>query len=92
MINLQDVQHYHDLNMIPISFKDDIYHTITQEQYTEFKHYYVIDVLKGKRYGQAFCDKFNIPNGSPLYYFQSQEICDRWIRDNYLVKNEKEIY
>jgi hypothetical protein len=92
MINLQDVQHYHDLNMIPISFKDDIYHTITQEQYTEFKHYYVIDVLKGKRYGQAFCDRFNIPNGSPLYYFKSHEICDRWICDNYLVKNETEIH
>jgi hypothetical protein len=93
MINLQIVQDYHDNKILAEYFRNDyLYHTITEEQYTEFKHYYVIDVLKGKRYGQAFCDRFNIPNGSPLYYFKSQEICDRWIRDNYLVKNEKEIH
>ena len=51
-----------------------------------FQYYYIFDVLKGYRYGEAFCRKFNISNESPLYYFRSQETCDRWIRDNYLVK------
>ena len=68
------------------------YHSVTLEQYYEFKKYYVIDVLKGKRYGQAFCDRFSIPNGSPLYYFQSQEICDRWIKENYLTRYEEKVY
>lgn len=68
------------------------YHTITQDQYQEFQLYYIIDVLKGKRYGQAFCDRFNIPQGTPLYFFNSQNICDRWIRDNYLVKDETEVH
>jgi len=62
------------------------YHTITQEQLEEFQYYYIFDVLKGYRYGEAFCRKFNISNASPLYYFKGQETCDRWIRDNYLVK------
>lgn len=86
MIDLQSVKDYHDITMSSINFSDSLYHTITEEQYTEFKHYYVIDVLKGKRYGQAFCDRFNISNASPLYYFKSHEICDRWICDNYLIK------
>ena len=62
------------------------YHTITQEQFEEFQYYYIFDVLKGYRYGEAFCRKFNISYVSPLYYFKSQSVCDRWIRDNYLVK------
>ena len=62
------------------------YHTITQEQFEKFQYYYIFDVLKGYRYGEAFCRKFNISNASPLYYFRSQAVCDRWIRDNYLVK------
>ena len=50
MINLD----YHNNKILAEYFSDDfLYHTITEEQYTEFKHYYVIDVLKGKRYGQA---------------------------------------
>ena len=93
MINLQIVQDYHDSFTLDVSHENKVlYHTVTQEQYLDFKHYYIIDALKGKRYGQAFCDRFNIPNGSPLYYFNSQEICDRWIHDNYLVKNETEIH
>jgi hypothetical protein len=62
------------------------YHTITQEQYEQFEYYYVFDVLKGLRYGQAFCERFNISNASPLYWFKNQETAKRWIHDNYLVK------
>ena len=62
------------------------YHTVTQEQYEQFQYYYVMDALKGWRYGQAFCERFGISNASPLYHFKSRDICDRWIHDNYLVK------
>lgn len=68
------------------------YHTITPEQYEEFKYYYILDVLKGWRYGQSFCERFGISNASPLYHFKSQELCERWIQDNYLVKDETEVH
>ena len=62
------------------------YNTITLEEYERFQYYYVMDALKGWRYGQAFCERFGISNASPLYYFRDRDICERWIRDNYLVK------
>jgi hypothetical protein len=68
-----------------------MYHTITPEQYQEFEQYLILDLLAGKRFGQAFCERFGISNASPLYHFHGREISERWIRDNYLVKNETEI-
>jgi hypothetical protein len=68
------------------------YHTITPEQFAEFERYLVIDILKGLRYGQAFCERFGISNASPLYHFRGREISERWIRENYLVKNETKIH
>ena len=62
------------------------YHTITAEQYSEFEVYYTWAALKGMRYGQAFCTQFGISNASPLYFFRTFEVADRWIRQNYLVK------
>jgi hypothetical protein len=62
------------------------YHTITQDQYEQFEYYYVFDVLKGLRYGQAFCKRFGISNASPLYWFKGDGISKKWIHDNYLVK------
>jgi hypothetical protein len=64
------------------------YHTITQEQYEQFEYHYVFDALKGLRFGQAFCERFGVSNASPLYHLNSRELCERWIRANYLaVKN-----
>lgn len=68
-----------------------LYNTISLEEYNRFKHYYLMDALKGKRYGQAFCERFNISNASPLYHFKSQELSERWIEENFLVKNEAEV-
>lgn len=62
------------------------YHTITPEQYTEFEVYYTWAALKGMRYGQAFCTLFGISDASPLYFFKTFDVADRWIRSNYLVK------
>jgi hypothetical protein len=62
--------------------------SFTQEQYEQFKHQYVFDALKGLRYGEAFCQHFGIPNGTPLYYFQDFKLCEEWITNNYLRKNE----
>jgi hypothetical protein len=63
----------------------DFYDTITPEQYSDFQKQWLFDSLAGRRYGQAFCDYFGIPNTTMLYHFRDIEICERWIRDNYLV-------
>jgi len=34
--------------------------TVTLEQYEQFKKEFVFEKLKGKRMGQAFCEKFEI--------------------------------
>lgn len=60
--------------------------SITQNQYEQFKYQYVFDALRGLRYGEAFCNHFNIPNGTPLYYFQDFKLCEEWITNNYLRK------
>ena len=62
------------------------YKTITPEQYVEFEVFYTWAALKGMRYGEAFCEHFGISNASPLYYFKTFELADRWIRDNYLTE------
>lgn len=55
---------------------------ITQLEYESFQREYVMYALADKRYGQAFCERFNFR--STLYYFKDKNIADRWIRDNYL--------
>lgn len=60
---------------------------ISREEYEEFKREYIIDVLAGKRYGQAFCERFissELQRASTLYYFKDIEVCERWIEENYL--------
>jgi len=74
--------HYHT----PTVEDMNLYNTITQEQYEEFQYYWILDALKGWRYGQAFCERFHISNASPLYHFKTHEVADHWIRTNYLVK------
>lgn len=75
----------------PDTKEKNLYHTITQEQFAEFEQYLIWDLVGGLRYGQAFCERFGISNASPLYHFKGREISERWIRDNYLVKNETKI-
>ena len=76
----------------PDTHEKNLYNTITQEQYEQFQYYYVMDALKGWRYGQAFCERFGISNASPLYHFKSRDISERWIQDNYLVKDETKVH
>ena len=60
---------------------------ISREEYEAFKREYIVDALAGKRYGQAFCERFISPglqSASTLYYFKDMEVCERWIEDNYL--------
>jgi hypothetical protein len=99
LINTNDYVESHDLHQkgneyqlmwVLIDNNDmNLYHTITQEQYDQFLYYYPWDAIKGLRYGQSFCERFGISNASPLYHFKEQCTADRWIRDNYLVNDER---
>ena len=62
--------------------KSQVY--VTQEQYISFQNQWIFDAIGGKRYGQAFCEFFGVPRGTPLYYFRDNKIAERWIQDNYL--------
>ena len=59
---------------------------ITSTDYEQFKKQWVFDALKGYRFGQSFCEYFNINNSIPLYWFRDNNISERWIKDNYLQK------
>lgn len=56
---------------------------ITFEEYEDFKKTSILYILQDKRYGQAFCEHFDI-EGSPLYFFKDSNLCEKWIKDNHL--------
>lgn len=57
---------------------------VSKIKYEDFKKHWVFYALNGKRYGQAFCEHFEIPRGTPLYYFRDNKLCEKWIEDNYI--------
>lgn len=59
---------------------------ISQSEYDQFEYVCCIYILKGLRYGEAFCEHFKLGNATPLYHFNDQQISRRWIADNYLEK------
>lgn len=72
-------------NSVTVEIANDI--RITRSEYEAFRREFIIDALAGKRYGQAFCERFIDPTlrtASTLYYFSNRELCERWIEDNYL--------
>ncbi len=66
--------------------------TIAVEQFEEFERHWVLYILQDKRYGQAFCEHFKLNIHTPLYHFKDENICRRWIRDNYGLEYEAEIH
>lgn len=59
---------------------------VSREEYEEFDRNWAFNALKGLRYGQLFCNKFDIPGGTPLFYFKDVQTCKDWIEHNYLEK------
>jgi hypothetical protein len=60
--------------------------TITEQQYAEFKRQWVLDALRGYRYGQAFCLYFKLDANIPIYWFKDNKIAEDWIKHNYLAE------
>jgi hypothetical protein len=68
-----------------MSYSDQVSNKITPEQYQEFERHWVIYILQEKRYGEAFCEHFNLNIYTPLYHFKDEDISRRWIKNNYLL-------
>lgn len=59
---------------------------ISQDEYDIFKKQWIVDALKGMRYGESFCKFFDLSNSTPLYFFKETSLSERWIKDFYLKK------
>jgi hypothetical protein len=58
---------------------------ITQEQFDQFKHGVLFDLIRDVPYGQAFCNKFGVDMDMVLWLNRNIEFCDDWIKNNYIV-------
>lgn len=56
---------------------------LTQENYGQWQQQFTWDALYGQRYGQSFCNYFDV-NDRRLYYSTDQQWCDRLIQSEYL--------
>ena len=57
--------------------------TVTQQQYQEWQQQYSFDGLKTQRYGQSFCNHFDITDNI-LFYSRDHEYADHYIRKTYV--------
>lgn len=57
--------------------------TISLEQYQEWRQCYLFDAIRLLRYGQSFCNTFNITDNI-LFYEQDAAWADEYIRLNYI--------
>ena len=56
---------------------------ITPQEYEDWRKEALFDALRGLRYGQSFCNKFNITDNI-LFYALNQGAADAHIRSNYV--------
>lgn len=56
---------------------------ITPRQYRQWKKLYTWDALRNLRYGQSFCNHFEISDHR-LFYERNQKSCDNLIQKEYL--------
>ena len=56
---------------------------VSQHQYDTWKEQGLLDVLSGIRYGQSFCDRFDIQDNI-LYYYRDHKQADAYIKRYYL--------
>ena len=56
---------------------------VSQEEYEQWARGFVFEGLRDQRYGQSFCNKFNIRDNI-LFYTSSYEEADRYIQRNYV--------
>lgn len=52
---------------------------VSQAEYQEWQKQYCFDALRGQRYGQSFCNYFNITDNR-IFFDSDVERCDRMIQ------------
>lgn len=57
---------------------------VSHADYLAWRHEFVFDALQGLRYGQSFCNRFDITDNI-LFYEQDAEWADVYIRSHYVV-------
>jgi len=56
---------------------------VDSADYQQWRQEVVFDMLRGVRYGQSFCNRFDITDNI-LFYEQDHEWADVYIRKNYI--------
>jgi hypothetical protein len=74
---------YSIFNQNNVSSNSKVY-TVSLELYEAWKKDYILDGLRGIRYGQSFCNKFGITNNL-LYYTLGPTEADNYIKAHYIV-------
>lgn len=59
---------------------------VTWDNYEQWKKQYTFEALKNQRYGQSFCNWFNITDNR-IFYDRDWRRCDRIIRSEWLAKS-----
>jgi len=59
--------------------------TISTDNYERWKKLFTFDALKNQRYGQSFCNYFNITDNR-IFYERDWSRCDRIIRKEWLAR------
>ena len=57
---------------------------ISKQEYEVFCKEYIFDQIKGKRFGQAFCERFDIVNDMVMQLLIDEDIAREMIEENYI--------
>lgn len=57
---------------------------ITLSEYRDWQRGYIFDGLRALRYGQSFCNHFDISDNILYYNILTQPEADRYIRETYI--------
>lgn len=58
-------------------------HSVPQSKYESWRYGFLFDALKNQRYGQSFCNAFDITD-NVLFYERDIEWADRYIKTHYV--------
>jgi len=58
--------------------------SVSIDDYNQWKQEYLFDALMSQRYGQSFCNRFNITDNI-LFYERDAAWADKYIKQNYLL-------
>jgi hypothetical protein len=70
------------VNTIPTGYPQDNT-PASRADYEQWRREFVFDALQGLRYGQSFCNRFDITDNI-LFYERDPEWADLYIRDCYV--------